>query len=37
VETIRVDQLPDGIYIMSVQTEGVEQKFKKFVKGTLRP
>lgn len=37
VETIRVDQLPDGIYIMSVQSEGTEQKFKKFVKGTLRP
>lgn len=37
VETIKVDQLPDGIYIMSVQSEGQEQKFKKFVKGTLRP
>lgn len=37
VETIRVDQLPDGIYIMSVQSEGTEQKFKKFVKGALRP
>jgi hypothetical protein len=37
VETIKVDQLPDGIYIMSVQAAGVEQKFKKFVKGALRP
>lgn len=37
VETIKVDQLPDGIYIMSVQAAGTEQKFKKFVKGALRP